>query len=132
MKFGRRLRLYIFGVLMGSALVVFFFNDRLHILTDWLPGNRVLSLLQASPPLITDRALCQLACFDLDTADVRVAKENGDVRFKLSETHIEPKKYVIDSNLKPGKLRLTFSIADSLATLINVAMPEKAVLCECD
>ncbi|NEN24083.1 hypothetical protein G3O08_11285 [Cryomorpha ignava] len=132
MKFGRRLRLYIFGVLMGSVLVLFFFNDRLHILTDWLPGNRVLTVLQNSEPLITDKALCQLACFDLDTADVRLAKQKGDVRFKLSETHDEPKKYVVDSNLDPGKVRMTFSIADSLATLINVALPEKAVICECD
>lgn len=132
MKFGRRLRLYIFGVLMGSALVFFFFNDRLHILTDWLPGNRVLTVLQKSEPLITDQALCQLDCFDLDTADVRAAKHNGNVRFKLSETRIEPKKYVVDSSLKQGKVRMTFSIADSLATLINVTLPEKAVLCECD
>ena len=117
---------------MGSVLVLFFFNDRLHILTDWLPGNRVLSILQDSEPLITDLALCQLTCYDLDTADVRIVKQKGDVRFKLSETHIEPKKYVVDSNLESGKVRLTFSIADSLATLINVAMPEKAVLCECD
>lgn len=132
MKFGRRLRLYIFGVLIGSLLVVFFFNDRLHILTDWLPGNRVLGLLQASEPLITDKALCQLTCFDLDTADVRMAKEKGNVRFKLSETHTEPKEYVVDINLQPEKVRMTFSIADSLATLINVALPEKAVLCNCD
>lgn len=117
---------------MGSVLVLFFFNDRLHILTDWLPGNRVLSLLQASDPLFTEQALCQLACFDLDTADVRIAKQEGNVRFKLSETHIEPKNYVLDSNLEPGKVRMTFSIADSLATLISVTLPEKAVLCDCD
>lgn len=132
MNFGRRLRLYIFGVLMGSVLVMFFFNDRLHILTDWLPGNRVLTLLQASEPLFTEQALCQLECFDLDTADVRIAKQDGNVRFKLSETRLEPKNYVVDSNLEAGKVRMTFSISDSLATLISVSLPEEAVLCDCN
>ena len=117
---------------MGTVLVVFFFNDRLHILTDWLPGNRVLALLQASEPLFTEQSLCQLACFDLDTADVRIAKHDGNVRFKLSETRVEPKNYVVDSNLEAGKVRMTFSISDSLATLISVSLPEEAVLCDCN
>lgn len=132
MKFIQRLKLYIFGVLIGSVLVVFFFNDRLHILTDWLPEKRVRALLQASEPLFTDQALCQLACFELDTTDVRIVKEQGNVRFKLSDTRTDPKNYVLDSHLKPGKVRMTFSIADSLATLIKVDLPEKAVLCDCD
>ena len=117
---------------MGSVLVFFFFNERLHILTDWLPGNRVLAVLQSSPPLFTEKSLCQLACFDLDTSDVRTLKTDGNVRFKLSETHVEPKQYVVDSKLNNEKVRMTFSITDSLATLVNVALPEKAVVCNCD
>ena len=132
MKFGRRLRLYIFGVLMGCGLVFVFFNGRLNILTDWLPGNRVLTLLQNSEPLFTDHSLCQLQCFNLDTAAVRIAKYEGDVRFKLSETHEEPKQYVVDSELNSDKVRMTFSVNDSLATLVNVELPERAVLCDCD
>jgi|SRR5690554_2421924 len=132
MKFGRRLRLFIFGVLMGCGLVYVYFNERLNILTDWLPGNRVLTVLQRSEPLFTEQALCQLACFDLDTADVRTVKNDGNVRFKFSETRVEPKQYVVDSKLNNEKVRMTFSIADSLATLVNVALPEKVVLCNCD
>ena len=132
MTFGRRLRLFIFGVLMGSVFVFFVFNERLHILTDWLPGNRVLAVLQKSEPLFTEKALCQLACFNLDTADVRIVKTNGNVRFKFSETHVEPKQYVVDSKLNNEKVRMTFSISDSLATLVNVALPEKVVVCNCD
>ena len=132
MKFGRRLRLYVFGVLLGCLVAYGFFHGRLSILTDWLPGNRVLKLLQKSEPLFTERALCQLACFNLDTSAVRIAKVEGDVRFKLSETHIEPKQYVVDADLKPEKVRMTFSISDSLATLINVDLPEKVVFCECE
>ena len=117
---------------MGSVLVFFFFNERLHILTDWLPGNRVLKELQMSEPLFAEKALCQLACFKLDTADVRTAKINGNVRFKLSETRVDPKQYVVDSNLNNEKVRMTFSISDSLATLVNVALPERVVVCNCE
>lgn len=117
---------------MGCGLVFVFFNDRLNILTDWLPGKRVLKELQMSEPLFTEQALCQLTCFHLDTADVRTVKTNGNVRFKLSETRADPKQYVVDSKLDNEKVRMTFSIADSLATLVNVALPEKVVVCDCD
>ena len=117
---------------MGCVLVFFFFNERLHILTDWLPGNRVLAVLQKSEPLYTETAHCQLACFGLDTTHVRMVKTNGDVRFKYSETQVDPKQYVVDSKLNNEKVRMTFSISDSLATLVNVALPEKVVMCACD
>lgn len=108
------------------------FNRRLNILTDWLPGNRVLGLIQNSESLYTDHALCELDCFNLDSTDVDNVKTFGNVRFKLSETHADPKKYVIDLKDGAEKMRMTFSISDSLATLVKVEMPEKVVVCHCD
>lgn len=132
MNFGRRLRFYILGVLLGCLLVFGIFNQRLNILTDWLPGNRVLGLIQNSEALYTEEARCQLACFDLDSTDVENVKSFGSVRFKMSETHGDPKKYVVDLKSGAQKMRMTFSISDSLATLIKVEMPEKVVICDCD
>lgn len=131
MKFNKRLRLYIFGVIIGCALVALFFKGRLSTFTSWLPGNRVLELLRKSEAEYTPQALCQLECLGLDTADVRTVKNQGNVRFKLSEVREDPKTYVVDKTLDAHKVRMTFTAADSVATLIAVNRPEELVDCPC-
>ncbi len=132
MTFGRRLRLYILGVLMGCLMVVFFFQGRLSILTDWMPNNRVLLRLQQTDALYTDVALCELRCIDLDTAHVSALKADGDVQFNLSDTHKEPKTYVVDAVVKEKKVRMTFLAADSSSTLLGAKLVEDVVLCDCE
>lgn len=131
MKFLRRLRYYLFGFLIGCGFVVFFFQGRLSVLTSWLPGNRVLELLTLSEAHYSSEALCRLECFHLDTADVSLAKSEGDVRFKLSTTDTIPKLYVVDSESDERKVRMTFATADSIATLVDVSLPEEVVNCPC-
>lgn len=131
MKFGRRLRLYIFGVLIGSVLVFFFFEGRLKSLTNWMPNNRVLYRLQESPSTISDKALCQLNCFDLDTSAVRIIKTTGDVDFTNSQTKSEPMVYLIEETINSDLIQMEFEVRDSSNTLTNVRMPEIAGRCEC-
>ncbi len=131
MNFKQRLKRYLIGMILGMALVAFFFKGRLSQLTSWLPGNRVRELLIESETRYTPEALCQLTCYQLDTADVSTMKATGDVVFKLSDTHSEPKHYVLDGNLHTRKVRMTFATADSVANLISVTLPETVVLCGC-
>src|SRR6056297_1787756 len=97
MKFTRRLRLYLTGFLLGSILVVFFFRERLSVLTSWLPNNRVLFRIENTMSGTTERAKCQMNCFQVDSAMINYAFEEGDVQFGMSETHAEPKVYIIDT-----------------------------------
>jgi hypothetical protein len=121
------------GMVLGLLLVFFFFHERLHLLTDWLPGNRVLLRLQLTDALFTPQALCQLECMGLDTADVRTLKHEGEVRFKYSDTHSEPMRYCVDHRFGDHLVRMTFD-ADSIAsTLSQVEQPnleKKECLCD--
>jgi hypothetical protein len=132
MSFGRRLRLYLLGFLLGMGLVVFFFNDRLSLLTSWLPNDRVLLRLQMTEALYADSALCHLDCFSLDTADVSLVKKEGDVQFGLSETHETPMIYVVDKRINDRLVRMHFLATDSSSSLIQVEVPNDRINCDCD
>lgn len=132
MTFGKRLRLFMIGALLGVLLVIFFFNDRLYLFTSWLPNNRVLLRLQMTEADYRDVALCELSCFDLDTADVSVLKREGDVRFRDSQTQADPKVYVVDSRIDDRLVRMTFIAGDSISTLSRVELPYENVDCDCD
>lgn len=131
MKFARRLRLYLIGVLMGCVLVVFFFNDRLSVLTSWLPNERVLLRLESTFNGSDPLAACFLECADLDSADLDLLFSEGDVRFDLSETHSEPMNYVVDIRLSDRLVRFSFEAADSTAALTNLEFPNGEVICDC-
>lgn len=131
MKFSKRLRLYLTGFFLGGVLVVFFFQERLSVLTSWLPNNRVLFRLETTLVETTDLAICQLNCYDLDTAMVNYAFEEGDVQFGMSETRADPKVYIVDTRYEDRLVRLFFETADSSAILSRVEVPFESVSCDC-
>lgn len=131
MKFGRRLRLFIFGILMGTVLVIFFFDGRSSALTDWLPNNRVLYRLQVSPSSISDKAMCQLECLEMDTSAVRVMKESGDVNFSKSVTDTTVLLYFIDYDFDASDVQMQFEVRDSSNTLVDVKALNSSVSCAC-
>jgi len=131
MKFARRLRLYLMGVLLGCVLVVFFFRDRLSVLTSWLPNDRVLLRLKTTLVEVDPAAECYMHCAKLDSSDLDVLFENGDVRFNLSETHEQPLKYVVDERLNDRLVRFSFEAADSTAILRKIEFPNGDLSCDC-
>ncbi len=131
MGFLRRLRMFMVGIVLGLVLVVFLFNDRMDSLTGWLPNSRVLLRLQLTEAAFTPEALCLLTCHGLDTSHVRTVKYQGDVRFKYSDTHSEPKRYRVDHRFGEHLVRMTFD-ADSVAsTLTQVERPNAPIDCAC-
>ena len=131
MKFARRLKLYLIGVLMGCVLVVFFFNDRLSVLTSWLTNNRVLLRLEMTTNEISASADCMMKCAQLDTTHLEELYRDGDVNFELSQTRQDPKIYVVDIRLKDRLSRFEFAAADSTARLQNVIFPNGDLSCDC-
>ncbi len=132
MKFLRRLRLYLIGVGLGCILVVFFFRERLSVLTSWLPNERVLLRLEMTHDSTAPGAQCFIECLELDSLAFAELFVEGDVRFDLSEAQVEPKKYVVDSRYKDRLLRYTFLASDSSAILSKIEAPFIKVNCPCD
>lgn len=131
MKFARRLKLYLIGVLMGCVLVVFFFNDRLSVLTSWLPNNRVLMRLEMTTNEVQPQAQCMLECAEIDTSDLDVLYSDGDVNFQLSQTRVDPKIYVVDLRMNDRLSRFEFAAYDSTASLQKVIFPNGDLSCDC-
>lgn len=132
MNFWKRLRLYLIGFGIGIVVVIVIFNQRLSLLTSWMPGQRVQDRLLQTEALYTDLSLCQLSCLGLDTGDVRTAKQHGDIRFRLSETHTDPKVYVLDARLDDDTYRFTFDALDSSSVLTNAECLNRIKNCSCD
>lgn len=132
MNFARRLRTFLIGFGIGCLLVVLFFRERLSMLTDWLPNERVLVRLQMTDAAYTPTALCLLECLELDTADVSLLKREGNVRFKHSDTQSEPKMYAVDRRFGDHLVRMTFAADDSVSTLTHAERPNAPVGCPCD
>lgn len=80
----------------------------------------------------SDLAQCQMSCFELDTAMLSFVFEEGDVQFGMSETHAEPKIYVIDTRYEDRLVRLSFETADSSAMLSKIEMPFEQNACDCE
>jgi hypothetical protein len=131
MTFARRLRAYMIGLIIGTAMVIVIFNDRLSILTDWLPGNRVLVELSKSEMSYSPKSLCELKCLGLDSSQVNQTIQEGKVRFSLSETRADPRIYAIDQRIGDRLIRLHFALSEPKATLVHAEAPITVVDCGC-
>ena len=131
MSFGKRLRLYLTGVLVGGVFVVFIFNDRLSILTDWLPNNRVINFIEETYLGADSMAVCQAECLDIDVSGIESRLSDADVMFDKSETKGELKTYLVNLNLDGIYTELAFNTTDSSSKLIKVVQPERVISCDC-
>ncbi len=131
MKCSRRLWLYFLGFGIGCLFVVAVFNERLSVLTSWLPGNRVKFDLKRSELRFDPLAQCQLTCLSEDTSWVSKGIEASDVRFRLSETHDNPRIYVLDWEEGDDTFRLRFALADSSTTLLEIENLNNPLNCDC-
>ena len=103
MSFGRRLRLFIFGILLGS-LVVWGFLFRGRTFPAWTPEGRVLESLQEHPVKISTEARCLLDCNKISDQDILKLIADGDVLFSQSDIHgKEIPEYVVEGKGASGK-----------------------------
>ena len=103
MKFTHRLAYYLFGIMLGTAIVVFMFKDRT---LDWcyLPNCRVLQDIRGKKLVVSDEAKKTLDEAWVSMDDITFLTENGDVDFSRSnKPYGDGKLYVIDSQNAKGE-----------------------------
>lgn len=120
MRFSRRLQLYLLGFGIGCIFVVAIFNERLSVLTSWLPGNRVKWSISHSTWTISSVASCQLNYLNLDTAWLRMAIEESDVAFRKSDTQSNPKVYILNYSEANKDFQISIAVADSSSEFLQV------------
>lgn len=124
MTLGKRIQFYGFGLLIGLAITFFMFNGRS---CDWLPGNRVKTLLQERLVKISDYRKCELECNGLNEDDVFRIIEKGEVSFSESQTKGDLKEYVVTE----GKTKLSFLLR-MVDTVVFVNQVVDSKKCYCD
>lgn len=128
--FFRRLRFYIFGLLMGCVLV--------GIITDWkacqMPSTLKLQELDYQHRQFTDQARCQMECRKITEADVAYVLKNGGVKYGESSVHAKPwPNYAVEGSTVDGKeLRIMIDDRDTISvvvTTLDLGMKKDTCIC---
>jgi hypothetical protein len=130
MNFGRRLRTYLVGVGLGLLMVYVFFGDR--DLSSWTPEGRILTTIDSSAMVFSERAICQMNCLQLSDSTIYKIQESAEVNFSESSTRREPcPVYKLESNWEEENYKLIWEVCENAeeVTLISILKEEKKCSC---
>lgn len=131
MNLFQRFKRFLLGVLIGLGLVFFFFGNRSETLKGWMPNERVLKRLRETHLVIPDSLRCKVECAKLDSSSLKDLFKEGNVRFRRSDTHKEPKIYCVDFDENTPAFQMYFSCDDSVSTLIEITSISSTLSCPC-
>jgi hypothetical protein len=130
MTFWRRVRTYLVGFGLGLLMVYVFFGDR--DLSSWTPEGRILTTIDSSAMVLSERAICQIKCLELSDSLIYQIQETAEVNFSESSTRKEPCPiYKLESVWKEEKYKLIWEVCENAeeVTLISILKNEKNCAC---
>lgn len=119
MNTARRIRLFVFGVVLGSIIMYFFvFKDR-NVYKS--PGEVIHGKLQEHPLEYSKHAQCRMRCRGISEDEVKAILQNGDINYNKSEVHDKPcPSYAIEGKSADGQeLRIVFAACDSVTKVVT-------------
>ena len=128
MNFKQRLLRYLIGFGIGIMISLFFFGDKLHLFTSWLPSNVVKSRLVDSYWDVSPRSTCLLACIEMDVPEFKSQIVSGEVDFKGSLTEGEQKEYELVFPESDLLRSARFAVKDSSARILDIRAVKN---CDC-
>lgn len=128
---GKRVRLFIIGVILGSIIMYFFVLKDRNIYLG--PEEVIITKIQEGKPQISDLAKCKMQCYSITPTDIKTLLENADIDFGASDVHGKPcKTYLINNENKLNLLKqVSFKMCDSLIILSDINIESKAN-CNCN
>jgi len=130
MTFWRRLRTYLIGVGLGLLIVYFIFGDR--ELNSWTPQKRILTAIDSSDITISDRAMCQLACLEMNEADWKKVQQKASVNFSESSTKKKPcPVYQLESKYLENDFKLIWKVCEKDEKVDLLSITKKGTNCAC-
>ena len=131
----KRIRLYLFGFIIGCVMVYFMLLRGVNR-TYWLPSNRVKEQVDKSSFKFSDHAKCILECKHITEEEVREVLKNGDVNFSESDTRGVPcPSYAIEGTSHNKKIRVLVTIFErdstaEITTAINLEAGKDTCRCK--
>lgn len=134
MSFSRRIKLFLFGIVLGLIFVYFsLFKGRDRDLLGWLPQERVLQKLKESELIYTDRSFCIMDCNDISQEEIEKIILAGEVNFgKSKEKDSSCPVYALEGTVNNRMLVVMFATCDTTTTVADARDINNEVACDCD
>jgi hypothetical protein len=114
----RRIRLYVFGLLLGIVVVKFAYKGK----ACQMPGSAKLEELREQKRETSDLLQCQLKHYSITNEEINSLMHTGKVNFDKSDVRQKPCGiYIVEGSIKPGtNVELKISDCDTLSTFISL------------
>jgi hypothetical protein len=124
MDFGRRLKLFLFGLIIGGALAWLFFGQRL-LNAGWTPSARIKKRIDATLIRASADAQRSMAAWPTDLRSVRAAVSEAEVILKETRRSGDSIFYTLDATVAGKAARSIVLVMehyerDSTATLLSL------------
>lgn len=122
MHFFNRLLFFFCGIFLGVGILLLSLKHReAPISFNYFPNSRVKSFLMKNDILISQQALCEMKCFQLDTTLLDQYISNAKVDFQKSQIRgYNPKLYHLKQTT-PSSFCFQFAINQDSVKLISVS-----------
>lgn len=127
MDFSRRLRLYLFGLIIGGVLAWLFYGERL-LNAGWTPEARIKKRIAATLMRTSDEGAEALRQRSISLADVKASIPDAEVILKETRRQGDSILYSLHASIKAEPTHLIVLVyedydRDSTATLIRLRDP---------
>ena len=124
----KRFFYYIVGFTIG-AIFIYFLLIRGRSFDFWMPSERVKTEIIERKPVITEKAICQLACLNLNKDSIASIIKKSEVNFDKSKVREKPcKLYLLEIN--GDKIKMDFSLCDTVVVLNSISRVGQE--CDCN
>ena len=133
MKFSRRIKLFLFGVIMGTLIVyISLIRGRDRDLLAWLPEERILQKLRDNDLIYTQQANCSMECANISKEEVQQILINGEVIFNKSQVKENPcPVYALEGEANERPLSILFASCEKETKVLNVIDLNNKSTCDC-
>jgi hypothetical protein len=115
-----RFTLYGFGFAIG-LLFVFFFLGGKKASCNWLPNDRMLSIIRSKHIVYSEEVKNSLSLKEIDTLMIQKILLEGDIDFSKSNVKNNPcRQYYIEGKQDLNDLILQVQLCDSIATILSI------------
>lgn len=117
-RFFYRLRVYLFGFLLGLLAVKFIFKGRAGCK---LPGTLKIEELRSQSLEYSNHATCRMECRHISEKEIKEVLNSGSVNYGKSNVQDKPcGTYAVEGEIDSKKLRIIVADCDTISRIITV------------
>ena len=124
MKFIDRLGYYLGGFAIGLIFLAFFLSGK-RSSCNYFPDARVLEDIRSKEQVYSNTALAKIDLYKIDTAQISVILQRGDIDFSRSNTDLDSCNiYLVTGEAAEKNIEMSVQNCDSIATLQDIVIVE--------